>query len=247
MKAALFLLCFCTTVSLSTQAADLQPLLAQPDTPVLQADFSQAGAFNKEHWGPRQGTQWVVEDGVLRGRPSTPEFQAKKTNHFGYEPRISATVTPPQFVARFSVRFIGGTQTALTPFIEFGHHVCRLRLGAEGAELLADGESVKVATAPGLKFEPDKWYHVLAEMKGEEFVIQFDDGTRLYAKHPSFAKPAASGANGVGFAGTKGGTLEIDNVTLWTIQDAEQPTWAATRASLPSFKPEAVIKKKGNK
>jgi len=228
----------------STLAADLQPLLAQPDQIVMQDEFSTAGPFDKKQWGARQGTQWKVEDGVLRGRPSTPEFQAKKKDHFGYEPRISAPVTPAQFIAKFSVRFDGGSETAIVPFIEFGHHVCRIRFTKDGAEVLAEHESIKVAETKELKYEPGKWLHALAELKGDEFVIQFDGGPTLCAKHACFAKPVPSGGNGLGLAGPKGGMAELDNVTIWSIKPAEQPTWAAKREALPKFAPVTIEKKK---
>jgi hypothetical protein len=242
MKNILLTLTF--TASLAS-AADLQPLLAQPDQVVLQDDFSKAGPINKAQWGARQGTQWVVEDGVLRGKPSTPDYQAKRKDHFGYEPRISSPITPPQFIAKFSVRFVGGSETAIVPFIEFGHHVCRLRLTKDGAEMLADHESVKVAESKALKFEPGKWYHALAEMKGEEIVLQFTDGPTLYAKHVCFTKSSESGGNGLGIAGPKGGTAEIDNVTFWSIKADEQPTWAAKRGALSKIEPVPVVKTKG--
>lgn len=228
----------------SASATELKPLLAQPEQVVLENEFATAGAVNKQQWGPRQGTQWVIEDGVLRGRPSTPEYQAKRKDHFGYEPRISCPVTPAQFIAKFSVRFTGGSETAIVPFIEFGHHVCRIRLTKDGAEVLADHESVKVAESKELKFEPGKWYHALAEMKGEEFVIQFDGGPTIFAKHSSFAKPPSSGGNGLGIAGPKDGAVEIDNVTLWSIKGDAQPGWAAKRDSLPNFAHVEIDKKK---
>jgi hypothetical protein len=245
MKWHLFLLGLITS---SVFAADstpaLKPLMAVPDKIVMQDDFSKAGAINKQQWGARQGTQWAVENGVLRGKPSTPDYQAKRKDHFGYEPRISAPVTPPQFIAQFSVRFIGGTETAISPFIEFGHHVCRLRLSKNGAELLADGDSVRVAESKDLKFEPGKWYHALAEMKGAEFVIQFAGGPTIHARHESFAKAPSSGGNGLGIAGTKGGIVEIDDVTLWSITADDQPGWAARLASFPKFQPVEIPKAK---
>lgn len=242
MKTAL--LAFALILS-GAAAAELKPVLAQPDQAVLQDDFSRAGAFDKKQWGARQGTQWEIADGVLRGKPSTAEYQAKRKDHFGYEPRISAPVTPPQFIAQFSVRFIGGSETAIAPFIEFGHHVCRLHLSKNGVEMVADHESVKVAESKEVKFEPVKWYHVLAEMKGEEVVVQFADGPTLYAKHAAFAKPVESGGNGLGIAGPKGGSVEIDNVTLWSIKADEQSTWAVKRDTLTKLEPVPVVKAKG--
>jgi hypothetical protein len=239
MKPLFFL--FFTAIA---SAADLQLLLAVPDQIVLQDDFSKSRPLDKKAWAKRQGTQWAVEDGVLRGKPSTPEFQASKKDHQGLEPRLSAPITPAQFIAKFSVRFVGGSETAIVPFVEFGHHVCRLRFTKNGAELLADGESTKVAESKDLKFEPGKWLHVLAEMKGNEFVIQFDGGPTLYAKHACFAKPVPSGGNGLGLAGPKDGIVELDNVTLWSIKPDAQPSWASKRDALPKFAPVTLATKK---
>ena len=75
-------------------------------------------------------------------------------------------------------------------------------------------------------------------------VIQFADGPTLYAKHPCFALPAASGSKGFGVAGPKGGTAEIDNLTLWSIKPDEQPTWNVRRAALPKFEPMKVKEEK---
>lgn len=226
-------------------AADFKPLMAQPDQMVLQDDFSKAGAVDKKQWAARQGTQWVIEEGVLRGMPSRPEYQAKRKDHFGYEPRISVPVTPPQCIAEFSVRFNGGSETAIAPFIELGHHICRLHFSKNGVEMLADHESVKVAESKEFKFEAGRWYHVLAEMKGEEVVVQFADGPTLYAKNAVFAKPTESGGNGLGIAGSKNGSVEIDNVKLWSIKAEEQVSWAAKRDTLTKSEPVPVLKAKG--
>ncbi len=241
MKHILFTL---LTLSVAANATDLKPLMAQPDKVVQQNDFSTAGAIDKAEWGPRQGTQWAIEDGVLRGKPSTPEYQAKRKDHFGYEPRVSAPKTPQGFILEFSVRFEGGSETPIVPFIEFGHHICRLHLTKDGAQMVADHESVKVAESKELKFEPGKWYHLLAEMKGDEVVVQFADGPTLYAKHESFTKPTESGGSGLGIAGPKGGAAELDNVTIWSIKPEAQATWATERDSLPKMEPTPVEKAK---
>ena len=182
--------------------AELQPLMAVADEVVLEEEFSEPGPLDKAHWGARQGTRWAVADGVLRGEPSTPEYQASKPDHKGLEARVSSPLTPDQFIARFSVRFSAGKETSVVPFVEFGHHVARLKFSGEGGlSLLADGETVKLAEAKDFTYEPGKWYHALAEMKGEELVVQFADGPVIYASHPQFAAPPSSGANGLGVAG----------------------------------------------
>ncbi len=57
-------------------ANQLRPIMCVEDKVALQDDFSKPGALNKQQWAARQGTQWTIEDGVLRGRPSTPEHRA---------------------------------------------------------------------------------------------------------------------------------------------------------------------------
>ena len=226
----------------------LKPLMVIADKPVLVDDFSNAGPFNKEQWQARQGTQWTIEDGVLRGKPSSADYQATKSDHAGKEPRIAAPITPKECVARFSVRFSGGEETNLVPLVEFGHHVCRLHFSKDITELLAAHDTVRVNEAKGFKYKPDVWYHMLWELKGDEVVVQIAGGPTLYAKHPSLAEPATSGADGLGIAGPRDGTVEIDNVTIYSIKPNVQPTWEAAKKALHPYKPVTLeTKKKGKK
>jgi hypothetical protein len=215
----------------------LQPIMCAPDKVVLHDDFSTPGPINKQQWEPRQGTQWKIEDGVLRGQPSTSEHQASVPSHKGLEPRIAAPGTPREFIAKFSVRFVGGSETDVSPFVEFGHHVCRLRLSSTGAELLAGPDAIRVAEAKEFHYEPGKWCHMLAELHGEDFVIQIADGPTLYARHALFAQPPPAGAAGLGLAGTRGGTAEIDDVTLSSVKPGTLPGWEARRDAFPKFTP----------
>ncbi len=226
----------------------LRPIMCVKEKVVLLDDFSKPGVFDKKQWAPRQGTQWKAEDGVLRGRPSTTEHQASVPSHKGLEPRIAAPVTPPQFIAKFSVRFSGGSETDIAPFVEFGHHVCRLHLASSGAELLAGPDATRVAEAKDFHYEPGKWYQMLAEMQGDEFVIQIAGGSTIYAKSAIFAQPAASGADGLGVAGPRDGTAEIDDVTISSVKPGVQPGWAARRDAFPKFTPvESKPARKGKK
>ncbi len=240
----LFLLTFHTAIASAAEpAANLKPLLAQPDKIVLQHDFSSTAQLTKESWREQMGTRWKIADGVLRGIPSTPDYQASKPDHKGFEPRINCPVTPDQVIAAFSIRFTGGSETFIVPFFEFNHHVARVKFTKDSVFLLADHDSLKVAETKTLKYEPGRWYHCLAELKGEEFVVQFADGPTLYARHPSYALPPPSGAPGMAVAGPKDGTAEIDNVTLWSIKPAVQPGWVVKRSTFPKFEPVRVKEK----
>lgn len=52
----------------------------------------------------------------------------------------------PCSITKFSIRFLEGEETAIVPFVEFGHRVIRVRFNSkEGVSLLADYESMKIA------------------------------------------------------------------------------------------------------
>lgn len=223
----------------SPKRSTLEPLLAVPDAVVLQEDFAQSKPLAKRMFTARQGTRWSIGDGVLRGIPSSAEFRAKKKDHFGYEPRLSIPACPQEYIIAFDVRFLGGKPTAIVPFVEFGHHVARIAWpNGGGAKLIVDHETVQVGAAPDFKIKPGKWYRALAELKGGEFVIQFADGPTLHARHASL-----TGKNdGFGVAGNKEGTVELDNITVWSVKAEPQPTWPQSRAALPTFEP-TIIKK----
>ena len=222
----------------------LQPLMVIPDKVVLQESFSKSGPVKKTSWQNRQGTRWSVEDGVLRGRPSSEEYQASRTHHYGYEPRVSVPVTPPEFLAGFSFRFVGGEETDIVPFIEFGHHVCRVKFSSKGTFVIVDHETLKVAESDEFKYAPGTWYHALAELKGDEFVIQFVDGPVWYVKHECLAKANSSGGNGLGLAGPKDGTVELDNVSIWKIRSQVRRSWNKRRNLFDVMNPEPTGKEK---
>jgi len=212
---------------------------------VLATDFEKpVYQLPKSTWQARQGTRWKIAGGVLQGIPSSAEFQAEKSHHRGLEPRLSIPVTPAECVARFSVRFLEGEETTIVPFVEFGHHIVRLRFSkTEGVSLLVDYESLKVAEDKTFLYEPGEWIRIAAALKGDEFVIQVNEGPLLYAKHPVIAEPAPGGGSGLGVAGTRGGTVEIDNLTIWSAKEEAAPGWEKQRAEIPKMEAVQVREK----
>ena len=213
------------------------PILAIPDSAVLSEDFSKSMPLPKTIWQKRQGTRWEVTQGVLRGIPSSPEYQAAKKDHFGYEARLSIPATPAEFVANFRIRFLDGKETSIVPFIEFGHHVCRVRFGQDGASLLADHEMWRLDHAPDFVWKSGMWYQITAEMKGGQFVMQIENGPTLQATHSSFATPPTSGGNGLGVAGPRNGTVEVDDLMIFTVKNETQPGWKTRQSQFPKRTP----------
>ncbi|MEM6468039.1 MAG: hypothetical protein AAF802_00615 [Planctomycetota bacterium] len=233
----LLILTCCLSTVRSGEPSWPQPRMNVPDKLVYSSDFSESGKIDTTKWQARQGTRWEIIDGVLRGKQSSPEFQAKKDHHKGLEPRIKSLITPRDFIAKFSFRFIDGEETSLLPLVEFGHHNVRLKFSTTGVRLLADSESVLLAETKAIKRESGVWYHVVAERKGDEFLIQFLDGPTLYAKHASLAIPLANASDGLGIAGTRFGVLEIDNVELWSITSTQLKSWESTRDQILTANP----------
>jgi hypothetical protein len=213
---------------------ELIPLMVIPKECVLKDDFSKEGAVDENSFKPQQGTQWKITNGVLHGMESTKEYQASKPDHNGLQPRLELPTTPLQYMATFSVRFVGGTPDKNTPVLQFGHHVTHLRMLPTGTDLLAARESMKVAASPDFKLVDGEWYQVMVEVKGDEVVIQFAKGPVFYGKHESYEKPK-SGNRKIGFAGAVGGVIEIDDVAVWSINDEEKKEWTESRAKIPAF------------
>lgn len=225
----------------------LQPLMATEGEIAIQNDFSNSTPLRRTEWQKRQGTRWAIKNGVLQGRPSTKEYQTSKPHHKGLEARVSCPITPHEFIATFSVRFLDGAETRIVPFIEFGHHIVRIKFSKSGISLVADGETLLLDEAKDFHYRPGHWYHILAEMKDEEFVIQFANGPTLYARHPSFKQPATKGGVGLGIAGPWGGRVELDSLTMWHILEDEQPNWRDTQKAMPQFERQILKQKKKQK
>lgn len=232
------------TLVASSFGDNLQPMLSVPAEVVVNDTFDRPHKLDKAVWQQRQGTLWAIEDGVLRGRESSADYQAKKSHHRGLEPRLSMPTTPDEFAARFSVRFLNGTANAIVPFVEFGHHVCRVRFHENGLELLAEGESLIVARTKELTYEPGHWYHCLAELKDGHFVMQIADGPTLYAFHESFKQPPTSGGKGFGVAGPQHGQVEINNLEIRHIRNRDARGWEQAKAGLATIKPIVIEKKR---
>lgn len=225
-------------------AEDLKPIMTVPDKVVFQNDFSKAGTPDKANFSLKQGTQWSIEDGVLRGKPSSDEYQKSHKDHKGTEARISVVGLPAEYAMKFSFRFVNGEFTGQTPLIELGHHVTRVQWTTNGLRLLADHDALDVARAPTFKLQTNQWYKALAEVRGEEVVFRFDGGPTLYGSHASIR----SEKHDFGIAGLKGGRVELDDIAVWSVKsNATPPGWDKIKESLPKDKPIELAKKKGEK
>lgn len=227
-------------LSAPLRAVELLPLMTLPDQVLFQSDFETPAPLDKSNFTAKQGTRWAVTNGILQGLPSTPDYQAKKKDHKGTEARLSMLHCPEAFALRFSFRFVGGAFTAATPMIELGHHITRVQWTTNGIRLLADHDGLQIAQDAGFKLQTNRWYQALAEVKGDAVLFQFAEGPTLYGKHESIA----TNNHQFGIAGLRGGAVELDDLTLWSVKDGAPEFWERLRTSLPPQKPEPVATKK---
>jgi hypothetical protein len=196
----------------------LQPKHLKPGKIVYKSDFSKSEALDKTRWQTRQGTRWTVEEGVLKGLPSTPEYQAKKKatgkGHTGTVPRIYMLDPPQDFILSYRFKLEGGKPSALVPLVEFGHHVSRVYFSPEGPRLLADHEEKTLAKID-TPLELDRWYHVLIEAQGDAMSVQIEDIGTLSAKDPYLGKTERPM---IGFTGNVNGTIYLDDIRLMAVK-----------------------------
>ena len=123
---------------------------------------------------------------------------------------------PNDYIIEYSFRINSGEYTTIGAFLEFGHHMARLSFHDDGAVLTYGGlkDHVTLDSKPDFKLEQGRWYRVLGEVTGDEVQIRFADGPTFKGKHPKIADKK----DGFGICGLRRGTMDIDNVRVWSIK-----------------------------
>jgi hypothetical protein len=212
------ILCILTLAASASYGTELNPKYLKPGRTVYQNDFSKSEPLDKTRWQPRQGTRWTAEDGVLKGIPSTPEYQAKKKatgkGHTGNIPRLYMLDTPQDFILSYRFKLEGGKSSARVPLVEFGHHVARIYFSPEGPRLLADHEEKTLAKID-TPLELGRWYHVLVEARGDTISVQIEDIGILSVTDTFLGKTERPI---IGFTGNVNGILYLDDIRLMVVE-----------------------------
>ncbi len=215
-------------------ANHLTPVLAEPGEVFLADDFEKEYVVEKGHpiFKLGQGTTWESKGGLLLGTQSSPEYQAKKkaqgNGHLGTAPRLQFSGSPKDVIIKYSFKISGGKFTNLLPIIEAGHHLRRIYFGPEGSKILVDHEKTTIAESDFV-LELDQWYHVMVEIKDNEFLVRFQDGPTIYGEDEGVGAEFAN--YNIGITATNLGTIQIDNMTIWKAGDLKSD-WAKTKATL---------------
>jgi len=86
--------------------------------------------------------------------------------------------------------------------------------------------SIVLQEVPGLKLQPEKWYDVTVEVKGEEVVFQIE-GQTIYGQHPLIAKERYDKFN----IDVDGEGYLLDYIEVWAAGEFRSD-WQSTRERL---------------
>jgi hypothetical protein len=216
------------------EANSLTPIMVRPEKVHLEMDFEEAFALKPKHKFLKagQGTTWQTIEGVLVGTQSSPAYQAKKkaagNGHLGTAPRLQLPGTPKDVIVKLSLKIVGGKGTKLLPMIEAGHHLRRVYFGSQGSQILVDHEKTVVAENDFV-LKTGRWYHIMLEIKDDEFLVRLQDGPTLYGKGSGIG--AGFDNYDLGIAANDKGTISIDNLTVWQAGDYLE-NWETTKQNL---------------
>ena len=222
-------------LALCEDANQLEPILAKPDEVFLKMDFDEDFTVGDDHPALRckNGTRWAAKDGVLVGIESSAEFQAEKKaagdGHTGTAPQLIVPGSPRDVILKYSFKIVGGKLQRGLPMIESGHHLRYLRWGAKATSILTGRENVKTLAESDFVLEFDHWYHVMVEIKGDEFLARFQDGPTIYGQDESVAVDVPN--YDIRIYATDNGVIHIDNLTIWHAGDTME-SWSAARETL---------------
>jgi hypothetical protein len=173
-----------------------------PGKQIVSLEFDEAGNVDKQWVSFRKETTYKVVHGQLHVIPPAVANKGIEresdwaTSDFS---RVGLIGLPRDYICTARWKYIKPTDTKLLEkslvYIDLGHRSIRTTFSKTGTTLLLENHlvgrdkedsSIILQEMPQLKLEPDKWYDIIAEVKGNEVVIQIDDQV-LYGKHELIA------------------------------------------------------------
>ena len=216
-------------------AEEVETKFLIPGKSIFKADFEDGKNPGKPNWQLRNST-WEVHDGVLRG-----------VNAGGNGPFIrlhskeSGGVLPEDYILKFSFK----TETAkdvpenqrrkihpkysIGHRFSFGHYAAKYQWrGEEGMDLaIGHGHALQ---DDRFHIEKGKWYHVTAEIRGNEILVWFKDGPAYYMQHDHFRNQLNrweffTHITEIGY---------LDNLQAWAPANRIHDDWGKTRSQIKS-------------
>lgn len=175
----------------SVFAHEVETKFLIPGEPIFKADFNDGKNPGKPIWQLRKST-WEVHDGVLRGvnaGGNGPFIRLQSKENGG--------LLPNDYIIKFSFK----TETAkdvpenqrrkIHPKYSIGHRFSFGHYAAKYQWRGEDGMDLVIGHGHALQddrfhIEKGKWYHVTAEIRGNQVLVWFQDGPAYFMQHDHF-------------------------------------------------------------
>lgn len=213
-RLSLITLALSVNYALLAATPDYQPELFQ-SIKLVYADTFDSSAINKDFWEVRQGSTWVIKDGVLAGSQSSKEFQEKMIAkgdkaHAGFKPVIWLKKVPENFVCTMRVRYDGEAYKKGFPLLDIGHHIHTITF-SEKTTTLTIKKNVETLPVASPLFSLNQWHDIAIELKKGTLLLTIDG-----KKHRFESKNIdMTGQAQIDFKALDFGGCQIDDVKLW--------------------------------
>lgn len=222
----------------TTRAQGVETKFLIPDKSLFKADFEDGKNPAKPKWQLRKST-WEVEDGILRG-----------VNAGGNGPFIrlhsqeNGGILPEDYILKFSFKVsedpeaekrknkYHATRSQGHRF-SFGHYAAKYQWRPDIGMELAIGHGHALEDQK-FHIQKDQWYHVTAEIRGNEVLVWFKDGPAYYMQHDHFRHQLNrweffTHISEFGF---------LDNLQVWSLGKGTLEDWEQTRKQIRAEKRE---------
>ncbi len=200
---------------------------------IFEASFDGEKSPAKPQWYLRKSS-WKIEEGVLRG-----------TNDGGNGPFIrlhSQAKEGPlleDYIMKFSFKVEENPEEKKSNKhhetlssghrFSFGHYAAKFQWRSDIGMDLKIGHGAALED-DRFKIKKSQWYHVTAEIRGDEILVWFADGPAYFMKHDHVrTKP-----DGWEFFTHISETGFIDNLRVWSLADGDHSDWETTKVNIES-------------
>ena len=195
-------------------------------TLVLSKTFDQVSDVDKKIIKFNKETQHKIEDGVLKAIPPVVAYAGKAVDSKWAKSsfaRVNFPNLPKDYICQFRVKIHQPKDKKLAgkakAYFDMGHRCIRTTLTVKSTTLLLENhlvgkgakETSKVlGMSSEIKLGFDQWIDVIAEVKGNESLIQIN-GRKLYGSDALISKDRANTFN----IDILGAGYELDKIEIW--------------------------------
>jgi hypothetical protein len=221
--------------SLTAQAEEPTTQFLVPGPLLFEATFDDGVAPAKPQWYLRKSA-WTIEDGVLRGINTEGNGPFLRLHS-----KEGGGPLPEDYIMQFSFKIEENPAEKKSNKhhkvlssghrFSFGHYDAKFQWRPELGMDIAIGHGHALGDA-SYQIEKGKWYHVTAEIRGDEILVWFKDGPAYFLQHEAIRdRPSGweffTHVSEVGY---------LDKLRVWALGEGERDDWTDNKAEIVAVK-----------